>query len=304
MTSTQQVFAARPLAVKGRPSPHRWREHLHGSELGWAVAFFLPYAAVLLAFAVYPILYGLWMAHDPALYSELFSDDEYWDAAVTTLLFVGIGANLNMMLALVLSGYFMQRRWWVKALLVLSMLPWALPTQVAYISFHWMLIYPGFIDSLCWTLFGVDGPDWFHTYWSALGSNIIAYTWKTLPFWTLILLAARMAIPQDLYDAATVDGAGVLHRFRYLVVPLVANLYIVCTLLCTIWMIADFNAADIVSSGAPQGETDVLATLSVDYLLEKGKPALGAAVGISMLPLLVPVGVLLISRLRAREVQL
>lgn len=304
MTSTQQVFAAPPLSANFRRPPRRWHEHLHGSEFGWAVAFFLPYAAVLIAFAVYPILYGLWMAHDPALYAELLSDDEYWDTATTTLLFVGIGTNLNMALALLLSGYFMQRHWWVKALLVLSMLPWALPTQVAYISFHWMLIYPGFIDSLCWRLFGVDGPDWFHTYWIALTSNIIAYTWKTLPFWTLILLAGRMAIPQDLYDAATVDGAGALQRFMYLVVPLLANLYIVCTLLCAIWMLADFNTTDIVSSGAPQGDTDVLATMGVDYLLEKGKPAMGAAVAFSALPLLIPVGILLVSRLRAREVQL
>ena len=70
-----------------------------------------------------------------------------------------------------------------------------------------MLIYPGYIDALCWHLFGFDGPDWFNNYWSALGSNILASSWKTMPFWTLILLAGRMAIPQDLYDAAAIDGA-------------------------------------------------------------------------------------------------
>ena len=113
-----------------------------------------------------------------------------------------------------------------------------------------------------------------------------------------------MAVPQDLYDAATVDGAGAVYRFRYVVIPLLANLYIACTLLCTIWMLADFNTADIVSSGAPQGETEVLATMGVDYLLEKGKPAFGAAVAFSALPLLSPLGVLLVSRLRTREVQL
>ena len=54
------------------------------------------------------------------------------------------------------------------------MLPWALPAQPAFISIHWMLIYPGYIDALCWHLFGFDGPDWFNNYWSALGSNILA----------------------------------------------------------------------------------------------------------------------------------
>jgi multiple sugar transport system permease protein len=303
VSSTQHVLAAAPRAAKRQRRP-RWLAHLHGAELHWALAFVLPYAAVLVAFAVYPILYGLWMASDPALYVELFSEDEYWDAVVTTIFYLGIGVNFTMIVALLLSGYFMRRRWWIKALLLLSMLPWALPGQVAFISFHWMLIYPGFLDALSWKVLGVDGPDWFHYYWSALGSNIAAYAWKTLPFWTVILLAGRMAIPQDLYDAADIDGATGLRRFRYLVVPLLANLYLVCTLLCTVWMLGDFNTPEIVSGGAPQGQTSVLATLGVDYLMEKGKPALGVGVAISALPLLLPIAWLLVRRMRRSEVQL
>jgi multiple sugar transport system permease protein len=303
VSSTQHVLAASRAALNRAPRPS-WHAHLHGTEFHWAIAFVLPYAAVLTAFAVYPIAYGFWMAGDPALYVELFAEDEYWDAVVTTLFYVGIGVNFTMILALLLSGFFARRRWWIKALLLLSMLPWALPAQVAYISFHWMLIYPGFIDALIWKMFGVDGPDWFSNYWLALGSNIVAFSWKTMPFWTVILLAGRMAIPQDLYDAAAIDGATGYRRFRHLVVPLLANLYLVCSLLCTVWMIGDFNTPEIVSGGAPQGSTDVLATLGVDYLLEKGKPALGVAVAISALPLLIPVAVLLLRRMRRSEVQL
>ncbi len=61
--------------------------------------------------------------------------------------------------------------------------------------------------------------------------NIGAYIWKTLPFWTVILLAGRMAIPQELYEAAAVDGATGLRRFAHVTLPLMANLYLVCTLL-------------------------------------------------------------------------
>ncbi|MGE5270269.1 MAG: carbohydrate ABC transporter permease [Thiohalocapsa sp.] len=277
---------------------------LHGSELRWAIAFIVPYAAVLLAFAVYPIIYGFWMASSPSLYFELFNSDEYWETVVTTLLFVGVGVNVTMALALLLSGYFMQRRWWVKGLLVLSMIPWALPAQPAFISWHWMLIYPGFIDALSWHLFGVDGPDWFNNYFMAVGANILAYAWKTMPFWTLILLAGRMAIPQDLYDAAEVDGATGLRRFTMVVIPLLANLYFVCTLLATIWMLGDFNTVEMVSSGAPNGKSDVLATLGVDTLLDNANAALGVATVMSALPVLIPIGVLLIRRLQTREVQL
>lgn len=303
MSSTQHAIASGPLTLKRRLPP-AWARHLHGSEFTWAIAFVVPYAAVLLFFAVYPFAYGVWMASDWSLYEQLLDSDEYIDAAVTTLLYVGIGVNLNMFLALMISGFFMRRRWWIKALLVISMLPWALPAQVAFISWHWMLIYPGFLDSLSWNLFGVDGPDFFNNYWSSLASNIVAYSWKMVPFWTLILYAGRIAIPDELYDAAAIDGATGFRRFIHLVIPLLANLYLVCTLLSTIWMIGDFNTVEMVSSGAPNGDTDVLATLGVDTLLEHGKPALGVATVMSALPVLIPIGILLMRRLQVREVQL
>jgi multiple sugar transport system permease protein len=166
------------------------------------------------------------------------------------------------------------------------------------------MIYWGFLNSVLEKLFGVYGPDWLSHYWLALGANIVASTWKTMPFWTLILLAGRMAIPQDLYDAAEIDGATGSRRFVHLVVPLLANLYLVCTLLSAIWMIGDFNTPDLVSGGAPVDSTQVLATLGVEYLFEQGNPGLGVAVVMTALPVLVPLGILLIRRLHAREVQL
>jgi multiple sugar transport system permease protein len=282
----------------------RTRHRLHGTELTWAIAFLVPYAAVLLAFAVYPLVYGLWMARSPSLYATLFASDDYRDALVSTALYVGIGVNTNMILALLLSGFFMRRGWWVKAMLVVSMLPWALPAQTSLISFHWMMIYWGFLNSLLEKLLGIHGPDWLSHYWLALGANIVASTWKTMPFWTLIMLAGRMAIPRDLYEAAEIDGATGFRRFVHLVVPLLANLYLVCTLLSAIWMLGDFNTPDLVSGGAPVGATEVLATLGVEYLLDHGKPELGVAAVMAVLPVLIPLGFLLIRTLQTREVQL
>ncbi len=303
MSSTQQALSAGSGALN-RPWRPSWRERLHGTELTWAIAFVVPYAAVLLAFAVYPVAYAFWMARSPSLYAELFASDEYWDAVVSTALYVGIGANLTMVFSLLLSGFFMRRGRWVKAMLVVSMLPWALPAQTGFISFHWMLIYWGFLNSVLEKLFGIAGPDWLGYYWLALGANIIASIWKTMPFWTLIFVAGRMAIPQDLYDAADIDGAGRGRRFVHLVVPLLANLYFVCTLIAAIWMLGDFNTPDLVSSGAPVGSTEMLATLGVEYLLDSARPDLGVAAVLTALPVLVPLGVLLIRRLHTRDVQL
>ena len=93
-------------------------------------------------------------------------------------------------------------------------------------------------------------------------------------------------------------------RFAHLVVPLLANLYLACTLLAALWMIGDFVTTDMVSSGPPDGSTDVLATFAVDSMLEAGKPALGIAAAMSALPLLIPLAVALMRTLRTQEVQL
>src|SRR5258708_13036527 len=178
--SMQQVLAAGRVRLN-RYRPPAWRGHLHGSEFVWAVAFITPYIGVLLAFAIYPIAYGFWMASDPALYVKLLSSDEYLEALVSTALYVGIGANASVFLALLLSGFFMRRGWWVKAMLVLSMLPWALPAQTAFISFHWMMIYWGFLNSLLEKVFGIAGPDWLAHYWLPLGPNLTPHPSNTIP---------------------------------------------------------------------------------------------------------------------------
>src|ERR1044072_2764015 len=97
----------------GSPSPRRrrsfwryWRGNLKGSEFTWAVAFGVPYIAVFLAFVAYPVFYGFWMGSNPALYADVFSDTIYWDTVVNTLVFVVLGVNLKLFLALLLSGVF------------------------------------------------------------------------------------------------------------------------------------------------------------------------------------------------------
>ena len=305
MSSTQQqLYAARPIALKPwRPS--RWHPYLHGSELVWAIAFVAPYAAVFLAFALYPIAYGLWLGSDPRLYLELLDDPHYPQAALNTALFAGFGTNVMMFAALLLSGFFMRPRWWIKALLGACLLPWALPALPAYVSFHWMLIGDyGLVDSLLSALFGITGPNWFDDRWVSMAWNTVAYVWKWLPFWLLVFYAGRMAIPQELYEAAAVDGADGHRRFIHVTVPLLTNLYLICTALCAIWMIGDFTAAELVSGGAPSLESEVLSTISIHYAFDISRPGRGVAAALSALPLLIPLVVILIRRIETREVQL
>ncbi|HEY7648067.1 MAG TPA: sugar ABC transporter permease [Methylomirabilota bacterium] len=273
--------------------------------MAWAIAFVIPYAAVFSAFVVYPIAYGLWMARDPSLYRDLIANPLYAQTVVNTVLYVGLGVNVKMFLALLLSGFFMRRRRWITALLPIFILPWALPAIPAFVSFHWMLIgEEGLVDSLLSALFGIQGPLWFTDRRLALGSNIVAYIWKWLPFWTLTFFAARTAIPQEIYEAADVDGASGFRRFAHIVLPLLGNLYLVCTLLSTLWTIGDFTTVALVSEGAPSYATNVLATLGYYYAFDAAQPSLGIAVVMSALPVLIPITIILMRALHTREVQL
>ena len=306
MTVGSAALAPRKSIAFKSPRLPRWRGPLHGSDLGWAVAFVVPYAALFAAFVVYPIGYGVWMGSDPALYATLLADPRYLRAAINTIVFVGLAVNGQMVLALLLSGFFARRRWWIKALLVIYILPWTLPAVPAFLSFHWMLVaYPqGLIDNLITALFGIEGVFWFNHGWLALGCDIVADVWKWMPLWTLIMLGGRMAIPQDLYDAADVDGAAPYQRFRHITLPLLAGLYVVSTLIATIWAFGDYAPVLFISAGTPAFESEVVSTLGFHYALDFANPELGVAAGLSVLPLLIPVVILLIQRLRAMEVQL
>lgn len=286
--------------------PHRvWRSGLLGTDYLWALAFVTPYVAVFLAFVVYPVGYGLWLGSDPASYRALFADPVYPEAVVNTLIYLGIGVNLKLFLALMLSGFFMRKVWWMKGLLLVFILPWAVPGIPSFISIHWMLNGQwGLINNTIWDLFQTDGPPWLDQSTLALGSVIYAYIWKWLPFWTVIFLAGRMAIPRELYEAAEVDGASIKDRFLHVTFPLMANLYTVCTLLSTIWSLGDFNAVHFISGGGPALSTHVLATLGIRDAFELGDPRMGMACVISALPLLIPLVILLMRRLSKGEVQL
>jgi multiple sugar transport system permease protein len=305
MSVTQQALTVGRGLSAPRTKRRVWRGGLQGSEHAWAIAFALPYAAIFLAFVVYPIGYGIWLGSDPALYSELFSDPRYLTTVVNTLLYVGIGVNLKMFLAFMISGFFIRKRWWIKALLVIFILPWATPALPAYMSIHWFLNGQwGMLNNVLYLLFGFDGPVYLNEHWTGLACNIGAYIWKTLPFWTVILLAGRMAVPQELYEAAAVDGATGIRRFLHVTVPLLANLYLVCTLLDMVFALGDFNATYFVSGGGPAMSTEVLATLGIRYAFTTALPRLGVAAVMSALPLLIPLVILLMRKLRMSEGQL
>src|SRR5213592_397061 len=124
MNGTSAVDVSR-FALRRRALLRSLRGGLKGGEYTWAVAFVVPYVAVFLTFVAYPVVYGLWMGSEISLYRELFADPIYQSSVVNTVLYLALGVNVKMFLALLLSGFFMRPGWWMKLLLLIFVLPWA-----------------------------------------------------------------------------------------------------------------------------------------------------------------------------------
>src|SRR5260221_3357999 len=99
-----------------------------------------------------------------------------------------------------------------------------------------------------------------------LGLAMLTHIWKSLPFWTLILISGRLAIPRELYEAASVDGASAWQKFKYVTWPSIRTLYLTSTILSMIWTLGDFNSVYLLTGGGPADLTHVLATLGIRYI--------------------------------------
>lgn len=263
----------------------------------WGRVLVVPYLIVFVVFVVYPVCYGLWLARDPQSYVKLAADPIFFRTAVNTVVFLVIAINLKMAVALMLSGFFIKTRWWIKALSVLFILPWAVPSIPTILSVRFMLNPEwGVINSTIFKLTGLDGPNWLNDPTLALTFSMLMHIWKSLPFWTLILLAGRLAIPQEQYEAASVDGASALQKFRYITWPSMRGLYLTSTILSTIWTLGDFNSVYLLTGGGPADLTHVLATLGIRYLRLDQVELSMAAIVVS-LPLVLPLVFFMMKRL-------
>ena len=263
----------------------------------WGLILIAPYVLVFLAFVVYPVCYGLWLARSPQSYVDLVDDPIFSRAVVNTLIFLIVGINVKMSLALLLSGFFVQQRPWIRWLSVLFILPWAVPSIPTILSIRFMLNPEwGMINQIIFRLTGDDGPNWLNNPSLALMFAILVHIWKSLPFWTLILVAARLSISADLYEAASVDGATDWQKFRHITWPSLQTVYLTSTILSMIWTLGDFNSVYLLTGGGPADLTHVLATLGIRYLrLDRVDLAMASIV--CALPLVLPLVYFMMKRL-------
>jgi multiple sugar transport system permease protein len=263
----------------------------------WGRVMVVPYLLVFAIFVVYPVGYGLWLARHPDSYVRLFDDPIFFRTAINTVVFLVVAINIKMVIAMVLSGFFVQSRWWIKVLSVLFILPWALPSIPTILSVRFMLNPEwGVVNTLIFKLTGNDGPNWLNDPTLALSFSMLMHIWKSLPFWTLILIAGRLAIPAEQYEAASVDGATGWQKFRFITWPSMRTLYLTSTILSMIWTLGDFNSVYLLTGGGPADLTHVLATLGIRYLrLDQVDLAMASIV--VALPLVLPLVYFMMKRL-------
>ena len=285
---TQATLTASP------PTPTR---RASNSFQFWGRWLVVPYLLVFVVFVLYPVGYGLYLARHPESYVKLFDDPIFFRTAINTVIFLLVAINLKMAAALLLSGFFIQTRWWIKILSVIFILPWALPSIPTILSVRFMLNPEwGVINSTIFRLTGLDGPNWLNDPTLALSFTMLMHIWKSLPFWTLILIAGRLAIPGEQYEAAAVDGASNWQKFRFITWPSMRQLYLTSAILSTIWTLGDFNSVYLLTGGGPADLTHVLATLGIRYLrLDQIDLAMASIV--VALPLILPLVFFMMKRL-------
>lgn len=249
------------------------------------LAFCSPLILIFLLLVITPIFYMIYLGTDWSIYPAIFSDPIFTQTLWNTVLFVGIGVNAKMFLALVLSALFSIEHPLAKIVAGLFLLPWAIPALPGILTFRWMLngqwgIVNGVLNKL-----GFAGYPWLVRRPTALGAAIVYHVWKYLPFWTLIFVAGRRSIPKELYEAGVIDGTSPMQKFRFITLPMLRNLYLICSLLSMVFTLGDFVVVRIMTGGAPGDSTHVLATLAYRYTFQMGRIDWGVGTFVTALPI-------------------
>jgi len=274
LPGTVRSGAKRPVGLA------RWL----GPDWRLGFLFVLPIVLLVLALVAYPFAYAVYLSMTRK-YVGLPP------ASVACKLILG------MAMALVLTSNIRWRSLWTGVLLI----PWVAPTVVSALNFLWIYDYSlGVLNYLLVHVFRIlpQGVGWLSEPGTAMASVIAVNVWRGFPFFGISFLAGMKAIPAEMYEAAAVDGANALQRFRHVTVPGLKNIMMIVMLLSTIWTFNDFTIVYILTKGGPGGATQVLPVLT--YEIAFGAQRLGEAIAVAlyMLPAMAAVIIVLARYMR------
>ncbi len=168
----------------------------------------------------------------------------------------------------------------------LLLVPWVIPLAMSTLTWWW-LFDPSY-SAFNWVLnaFGFPSVPWLGVTWWARFSVILVNVWYGAPFFLIMYLAALKSVPEQLYEAATIDGAGSWAKLRYITLPMMRNIISITVLFSLIVTFANFDIVRILTSGGPQDQTHLFSTYAFVVGIESGDIPLGASVSLFMLPIL------------------
>ncbi len=193
-----------------------------------------------------------------------------------------------------------------KIVRALVILPWAVPVALATVAWEWM--FDSLYSVINWTLIAVglitraQAPNWLGNPDLAMVSVIVVNAWRFFPFAIVIFLAGMTSVPQDVIDAATVDGAGFWRRNYQIIVPMILPILAVGLIFGIVFTFTDMSVVYLLTQGGPVGATSVLGFAGFQTGIVSGDVSHGAAISLFMLPVLLVVVFAMLRFIRRREI--
>ena len=253
--------------------------------------FVLPAVIALSLVTVYPVLSVLSMSLYRKLllfdiseftgldnYRFLLSDDRFWNAFGNTAYFTALSVSLELLLGLGIA-LLLNRTFRLKGVMTaLVLVPWAIPTAVSARMWEWMYNTDfGILNHLL----GLK-INWLGSPFWAMNAAVVMDVWKTTPFAAILLLAGLKMIPQDLYQAARIDGAGAWSIFRRITLPLLMPVFLVVLIFRTMDAFRVFDAVYVLTGGGPANSTETLSIYAYKVLFQTLQFGYGSTLAIAV----------------------
>lgn len=268
-----------------------------------AVPFFLAVYYALSAFTIYnPTYHFVGLRNFISVLQDSVFRQTLANTFIITFASLLIGLVLGKFGALLLLRPFPGRRI-VRALIIL---PWAVPVALAAVAWEWM--FDSLYSVINWTAIALgimtrgDAPNWLGEPHLAMLCVIIVNAWRFFPFSIVIFLAGITAVPQDVLDAATVDGAGFWRRNYQIIVPMIAPIVLVGLVFGVVFTFTDLSVVYLLTNGGPVNATQVVGNLGFLVGITDGDVAHGAAISLFMFPVLFIMVIVMLRAVRRHEI--
>ncbi|WP_129112730.1 carbohydrate ABC transporter permease [Halegenticoccus tardaugens] len=216
-------------------------------------------------------------------YAQLFADELFWIALTNSAVLTGVAVALEYLLGLGLALLLKQKVPGIELFRSVTMVTWVLPIIVIVVVFNWMVQPDYGMINIVLADFGLPTTYWFGNRTFAMPLIILMNVWKNTPFFAVALFAAMQSIPEELYEAARMDGATAVQQFRYITLPNISYVSMIMIILHVLFTFNNFDFVYLSTGGGPVNATEVLPTYVYRQAFSTGALGYAASVGVVML---------------------